>query len=107
MQFSQFGEKFTRLAGISQLMDDLNEGLKNPDAIMLGGGNPAAILEMVELFHQETQQRLNDGALLKAMLNYDGPQGHDGFLFFHYRGARAGVFPYLKYRGFLTCPPCC
>ena len=54
MQFSQFGEKFTRLAGISQLMDDLNEGLKNPDAIMLGGGNPAAIPEMVELFHQET-----------------------------------------------------
>lgn len=48
MQFSTVGIKFTRLAGISQLMDDLNEGLKNPDAIMLGGGNPAAIPEMVE-----------------------------------------------------------
>ena len=79
MQFSQFGEKFTRLAGISQLMDDLNQGLKNPDAIMLGGGNPAAIPEMVELFRQETALQLENGALLKAMLNYDGPQGHDGF----------------------------
>ena len=79
MQFSQFGEKFTRLAGISQLMDDLNQGLKNPDAIMLGGGNPAAIPEMVELFRQETAHQLENGTLLKAMLNYDGPQGHDGF----------------------------
>ncbi|HHY0819173.1 TPA: hypothetical protein ACVWXJ_005701, partial [Klebsiella pneumoniae] len=41
MEFSLFGEKFTRHAGITQLMDDLNQGLLNPDAIMLGGGNPA------------------------------------------------------------------
>ena len=79
MQFSQFGEKFTKLSGISELMADLNEGLKNPNAIMLGGGNPAAIPEMVELFQQETQKQLDNGHLLTAMLNYDGPQGHDGF----------------------------
>lgn len=79
MQFSQFGEKFTKLSGISELMADLNEGLKNPNAIMLGGGNPAAIPEMVELFKQETQKQLDNGRLLKTMLNYDGPQGHDGF----------------------------
>lgn len=96
MQFSKFGEKFTRLAGISQLMDDLNQGLKNPDAIMLGGGNPAAIPEMVELFKQETAQQLENGTLLKAMLNYDGPQGHDGF-----RQALAELF-YKEYGWAIT-----
>lgn len=79
MHFSEFGEKFTRLAGISQLMDDLNEGLKNPEAIMLGGGNPAAIPAMLNLFQEETQRCLDQGSLMKAMINYDGPQGHDGF----------------------------
>ena len=33
MEFSLFGEKFTRHAGITQLMDDLNQGLTNPDAM--------------------------------------------------------------------------
>ncbi|MGO2570835.1 MAG: hypothetical protein ACTH9E_21570, partial [Serratia proteamaculans] len=46
MTFSLFGDKFTRYAGITRLMDDLNEGLRTPGAIMLGGGNPAQIPEM-------------------------------------------------------------
>lgn len=79
MQLSVFGEKFTQQSGISELMSDLNDGLKNPDAIMLGGGNPAAIPEMVELFKAITDEQLQNGKLLQAMLNYDGPQGHDGF----------------------------
>jgi len=40
MNFSVFGNKFTRRSGITQLMDDLNNGLRTPGAIMLGGGNP-------------------------------------------------------------------
>ena len=50
MEFSTFGNKFARYSGITQLMDDLNDGLRNPDAIMLGGGNPAQIPEMSQLF---------------------------------------------------------
>lgn len=80
MDFSIFGEKFTRHAGITQLMDDLNQGLTNPNAIMLGGGNPAPIPAMLEQFQQQAQTLLDNGELVKAMANYDGPQGKDRFI---------------------------
>jgi valine--pyruvate aminotransferase len=38
MTFSLFGDKFTRHAGITRLMEDLNDGLRTPGAIM-----PAAV----------------------------------------------------------------
>ena len=75
MDFSQFGRKFTRHAGITQLMDDLNQGLLDPNAIMLGGGNPAAIPAMLEAFQTEARHQLASGELLKSMINFDGPQG--------------------------------
>lgn len=80
MTFSLFGEKFTRYTGITRLMDDLNEGLRDPDAIMLGGGNPAQIVEMEHYFHQLCQEMLDGGQLTEALCNYDGPQGKDAFL---------------------------
>lgn len=79
MEFSVFGEKFTRHAGITQLMDDLNQGLTNPNAIMLGGGNPAPIPAMLARFEQEAERLVENGELVKAMANYDGPQGKDRF----------------------------
>ena len=79
MHYSLFGEKFTRHAGITQLMDDLNQGLLDPDAIMLGGGNPAAIPAMLAAFQQEAQHQLDEGELLRALANYDGPLGKDRF----------------------------
>ncbi|MGS0729545.1 valine--pyruvate transaminase, partial [Shewanella sp. 0m-11] len=80
MQFSTFGEKFNRYSGITQLMDDLNEGLRTPGAIMLGGGNPASIPAMQDYFHQATADMLANGELVAALGNYDGPQGKDTFL---------------------------
>ncbi|MGS0679795.1 valine--pyruvate transaminase [Shewanella sp. 125m-7] len=80
MQFSKFGEKFNRYSGITQLMDDLNEGLSTPGAIMLGGGNPASIPAMQDYFHQATADMLANGELVAALGNYDGPQGKDSFL---------------------------
>ena len=80
MQFSKFGEKFTRYSGITRLMDDLNDGLRTPGAIMLGGGNPAAIPEMQDYFHQVSADMLKNGGLVAALGNYDGPQGKNGFL---------------------------
>lgn len=77
MQFSQFGEKFNQYSGITQLMDDLNDGLRTPGAIMLGGGNPAAIPEMLDYFHQSCTDMLNNGQLVNALANYDGPQGNN------------------------------
>ena len=80
MQFSKFGEKFNRYSGITRLMDDLNEGLRTPGAIMLGGGNPAAIPAMQDYFHKATAEMLENGELVSALGNYDGPQGKDSFL---------------------------
>ncbi|HAS8560446.1 TPA: valine--pyruvate transaminase [Vibrio vulnificus] len=80
MQFSKFGEKFNQYSGITQLMDDLNDGLRTPGAIMLGGGNPAAIPAMLEYFHQASENMLSNGELLSALANYDGPQGKDVFV---------------------------
>lgn len=80
MQFSKFGEKFNQYSGITQLMDDLNDGLRTPCAIMLGGGNPAAIPAMLDYFHQASEEMLASGELVAALTNYDGPQGKDVFV---------------------------
>ncbi|GEM76307.1 valine--pyruvate transaminase [Vibrio sagamiensis] len=80
MQFSKFGEKFNQYSGITQLMDDLNDGLRTPGAIMLGGGNPAAIPAMLDYFHQASEELLASGELIAALANYDGPQGKDAFV---------------------------
>ncbi|KII78956.1 valine--pyruvate transaminase [Vibrio renipiscarius] len=80
MQFSKFGEKFNQYSGITQLMDDLNDGLRTPGAIMLGGGNPAAIPAMLDYFHQASNEMLANGELIAALANYDGPQGKDAFV---------------------------
>ncbi|GAD90595.1 MULTISPECIES: valine--pyruvate transaminase [Vibrio] len=78
--YSAFGEKFNRNSGITQLMGDLNDGLRTPGALMLGGGNPAAIPEMLDYFSDITRQMLASGELVAAMANYDGPQGKDSFV---------------------------
>ncbi|MEZ8855237.1 valine--pyruvate transaminase [Vibrio atlanticus] len=80
MQFSKFGEKFNRYSGITRLMDDLNDGLRTPGAIMLGGGNPAAIPAMLDYFNQASADMLASGELIAALTNYDGPQGKDSFI---------------------------
>ncbi len=80
MNFSDFGQRFNAYSGITHLMDDLNEGLLQDDVIMLGGGNPAQIPEVLEQFQQTLQALLQQGELLKAMANYDGPQGKQAFL---------------------------
>ena len=75
MTFSQFGDKFTRHSGITRLMEDLNDGLRTPGAIMLGGGNPAQIPEMNTYFQTLLADMLENGKATDALCNYDGPQG--------------------------------
>ena len=51
MHLSKFGEKFTKDAGILELMDDLGNALSvNKDILMLGGGNPGRIPEVQKIF---------------------------------------------------------
>lgn len=80
MTFSIFGDKFTRFSGITRLMGDMNDGLRTPGAVMLGGGNPAKIPEMQVYFQQLFQEMLVQGKLTEALCNYDGPQGKDVLL---------------------------
>ncbi len=56
-------------------MEDLNDGLRTPGAIMLGGGNPAQIPEMNAYFQTLLADMLENGKATDALCNYDGPQG--------------------------------
>ncbi len=81
MPYSIFGNKFTQHSGITELMDDLNEGIQGGDDIlMLGGGNPATIPEMQTRLTALLQELLNAGTLTRTLSNYDGPQGKDSFI---------------------------
>lgn len=80
MAFSSFGDKFTRYSGITQLMDDLDQGLRTSDVIMLGGGNPAEIPQMRNYFKELCVDLLQDGQLMDTFCNYDGPQGKKYFI---------------------------
>ncbi|MCX8958417.1 valine--pyruvate transaminase [Erwinia psidii] len=80
MRFSAFGDKFTRHSGITRLMEDMGEGLRSPDAVMLGGGNPAQIPAMNDYFQQLLQEMHHQGKLTEALCNYDGPRGKSTLL---------------------------
>ncbi|WP_367104762.1 valine--pyruvate transaminase [uncultured Psychrobacter sp.] len=91
MKFSKFGQKFTQPTGISQLMDDLGDALKSDQPVnMLGGGNPAKIEAVNELFLQTYQALGNDGSFnnsdetnstaTSSMANYSNPQGDAAFI---------------------------
>ena len=80
MNFSDFGQRFSRYSGITHLMDDLSEGLLKEDMIMLGGGNPAAIPQVLQVLEQTTQELLDNGELINAVVNYDSSQGKLAFL---------------------------
>ena len=80
MNFSDFGRHFAGYSGITHLMDDLNEGLQQDDVVMMGGGNPAAIPEIIQVFNQALENLQASGELVKALINYDGPQGKNLFI---------------------------
>jgi valine--pyruvate aminotransferase len=81
MPYSIFGNKFTQHSGITELMDDLNEGIQGGDDIlMLGGGNPAAIPEIHQRLTELLQRLLDEGKLTRTLANYDGPQGKSDFI---------------------------
>ena len=52
MDYSNFGTKFTQPNGITQLMEDLGDAKNsnNPNIVMLGGGNPALVPEVNNIF---------------------------------------------------------
>lgn len=76
MQFSRFGQKFTRQSGILQLMDDLGRALSEGKPVnMLGGGNPAHIPAVQQAFTDTLRQIADNGAAIESLANYSTPQG--------------------------------
>ena len=88
MKFSKFGQKFTQPTGISQLMDDLGDALKSDKPVnMLGGGNPAKIDAVNELFLESYKALSHDNPnnddsskAITSMANYSNPQGDAAFI---------------------------
>lgn len=81
MNLSKFGSKFTRPNGISQLMEDLGnaKSSNNPNIVMLGGGNPAVIPEVNDIFIRELQLLTSDKQAGSVIGLYDHPQGNEDF----------------------------
>lgn len=82
MQLSDFGQKLSRDAGILQLMDDLGTAMAGGSPVaMFGGGNPAQIREITQVFQRELERITADPTRLGALLgNYDTPQGNAKFI---------------------------
>lgn len=82
MRLSTFGEKFTGPSGIVELMDDLGKALnENPDMIFMGGGNPAYLAEVEQVFAQRLQQVLTSPEQTHSLLGvYQSPQGDQELL---------------------------
>ncbi|WKZ11655.1 MAG: valine--pyruvate transaminase [Gammaproteobacteria bacterium] len=81
MTFSRFGERFTRHTGTRELMDDLGAALGGDEPLnMLGGGNPAQIPAMLELFRREFARILADERDFRRLVaDYADPVGEQGF----------------------------
>jgi len=82
MNYSVFGEKFTRNSGITQLMDDLGRAnhSKDPEIVMLGGGNPALIPEAHDIFVDELQKLIVSSDVDQMLGLYDAPRGNEAFI---------------------------
>ena len=77
MKLSRFGLRYTGRSGIVELMADLGSALRqNPAMLMMGGGTPARIPAVENIFRQHLQTIINDPELSYGMLGrYQGPHG--------------------------------
>ncbi len=88
MRLSKFGQRFTRKTGALELMEDLGEAMASESpAMMLGGGNPAHIPEILELLGERLREVADDPRDLRRMLaDYASPAGE-----LQFRTALAGL----------------
>lgn len=78
-RLSRFGRKFTASSGIVNLMDDLGSALRdNPGMLMLGGGTPARIPAVEQLYQRHLQDLLADpDSAWRLLGRYQGPMGDE------------------------------
>lgn len=81
MKFSRFGNRFARHTGARQLMDDLGAAMASEEKVMmLGGGNPAHIPEILQLLAQRTREIAASPREFRRMIaDYASPAGEDQF----------------------------
>lgn len=75
--FSLFAQRFTHPSGITELMHDLGEAMnsKDPNTCMLGGGNPANIPAVMDIFRDTSQRLIDTQAWDQSLAYYSPPQG--------------------------------
>ena len=72
MTFSRFGERFINDTGIKDLVDDLGKYAGREGVCMLGGGNPAMIPEINDIWRKRMNEILENGDQFQRMLGlYD------------------------------------
>ena len=80
-QISSFGKKFGKVTGIGELMNDIADAMQKPgEAILMGGGNPARIPEMQEVFCSLLGEVSDGDKFGQIISSYDSPQGNEEFL---------------------------
>lgn len=84
MKFSELGTRLSGGTGINDLMADLGGALAEgdrPSMLMLGGGNPAHIPAMEQVWEQRMKEIISDPSVLRRTLAiYDPPRGNQGCL---------------------------
>jgi valine--pyruvate aminotransferase len=83
LQFSKIGSKLASGSGIGDLMDDLGNALANagPNLKMLGGGQPAQIPAINQIWQNRLQEISRDETATRKMLTtYDPPKGNPDFI---------------------------
>jgi valine--pyruvate aminotransferase len=80
--FSSFAHRFTKESGITELMQDLGDAINSndPELCMLGGGNPAIIPQVMDVFRQETQALIDSRQWDQTLGHYSSPQGDKLFI---------------------------
>jgi len=78
---SLFHRRFTGHSGIGELMEDLGRAMTSGNMLMLGGGNPASIPEVNQLWQERIHALAQEEEeLTRALVNYDTPQGNQRFM---------------------------
>ena len=88
MEFSKFGKRFTRHTGASVLMEDMGAAMDSTEPIiMLGGGNPARIPEVEQVFKDQLAAIIETRVEFSRMMGHYSGSAGDG----RFRQALAGL----------------
>lgn len=82
IKYSKFGIKFASENGITRLMDDLGSAnhSNDTDMVMLGGGSPASINQLNEIFIKEITKLIDKSEIDSIIGRYDSPRGNAEFI---------------------------